>query len=492
MAEHLAAALPPPLTPNFDGYLEGDDDDAALGATRTAGKTKRAEKRADKAKTREAHEQNHTKELRGLLEVLRALPQAVPSLAAGLQAAQGPQDGIDVVVPSKRPAARLPPPDEASVEAQLSIVEAALRAGMGAPYRELPESFGPGEGVPVLGNMIDRPPKYQEKYLAQELSLLAKVWALAGGDDASGAGLAGAAPPTEGALAVVDIGAGNGCLALLTALVLGGYAVLIDHTLPPEELRVEAKVPEPYRSRVLRVTGDVKDVDVARDLAPLLRRHSVTRAVVVAKHLCGVGTDLALELVRNWRGGPSASAGEDGHEAAPDHGIACLGAVFATCCGHKIGASDRATFASLHAEDAYLCSLTAGDEERLRAFLASCTRCVAWRTTAGALQNRITGLQVRAAELFEDALQQPRLNALQRFFPAAVEVVFVSAKSSPQNRCLLAGEVEAVRRAAEGEGAEALLRDLCITRDALLAACGGPLDLKPKGFVSSKYDYDGT
>merc|ERR1712136_246751 len=49
-------------------------------------------------------------------------------------------------------------------------------------------------------------------------SLLGKVWAIAGGGGAD--------------LAVVDIGAGNGCLALIAYLALDAQAVLVDHTLP--------------------------------------------------------------------------------------------------------------------------------------------------------------------------------------------------------------------------------------------------------------------
>ena len=63
---------------------------------------------------------------------------------------------------------------------------------------------------------------YQEKMLGQELSILAKLWAIAGSaqaEDIQG--------PLAHDLAVVDIGAGNGCLALLAALVLGGFAVLV-------------------------------------------------------------------------------------------------------------------------------------------------------------------------------------------------------------------------------------------------------------------------
>jgi len=70
----------------------------------------------------------------------------------------------------------------------------------------------------------------------------------------------------------------------LAAIMLGGQAVLIDHTLPPAELRVEDKVPEALRSRILRITGDVADLDAAKDVEPLLASRGISSAIVIAKH----------------------------------------------------------------------------------------------------------------------------------------------------------------------------------------------------------------
>merc|ERR1712060_53438 len=152
--------------------------------------------------------------------------------------------------------------------------------------------------------------------------------------------------------------------------------------------------------------------------------------------------------------------------------VKLLGAVFATCCGHKIGATDRETFAAFHVGDSYLDELTGSDPARLRSFLTLCTRCVAWRTTATALGNRILSSQVRAAELFEDALQQPRLNLLRRLFPAVEEVMFVPQARSPQNRCLVAGTTQALQL-AQGSSDIRLLQALQTARDELTAAAGG-------------------
>lgn len=364
---------------------------------------------------------------------------------------------------------RVKHPTEEEVEA--ALLQAASTLEVSCPYQKLPQVFAPSKGLEILSGMIDRPPKYQEKYLEQEWSILAKVWALAQG---SGKGLA-----------VVDIGAGNGSLALLAALLLESHALLIDHTLPPEPMQVEGRLPLEYRDRILRVTGDVGDLDASREIEPLLERHGITKVVVIAKHLCGTGTDLALKLLRRW---------------CSDTKVEVLGAVIATCCMHKIGlAGDKETYAEIHSADPYLRKLLLGDCDRdsqvstapLASLLGVCTPCVAWRTTAGAQASRITEKQVRLAEMFEDALQQPRSNLLRNLFPFSTEVAFVPSTKSPQNRCLIAGSEVGVQKALatgdpESTEARRVISAIASARDAVLRVNGTALDLRPHGMVSTR------
>jgi len=450
----------------------------------------KGEKRADRQKRREENQKGHLRECRALLEILRALPTAVPTLATSTL--EEIRDiGTDEMPQGGQQTKKTPLEAAAEAETLLEAVEEVLRIEQ--PYNSLPEAFGPVAGVSVLGAMLDRPAKYQEKYLAQELSLVYKIWALATAEmepnvepiKAEGRSEACRNKRPASRVAVVDIGAGNGCLALLAAILLDGFAVLIDHTLPPGELRVELKVPEPYRSRVLRLNGDIGDLDAARDLEPLLAEHGVQSAVVVAKHLCGLGTDLAASFVERWLQGDKEQV------------VHLLGVVFATCCGHKLGVADRATFGKLHEGDPYLKGLTGGDTVRLGRLLELCTRCISWRTTERDTASRIISAQVRAAEMFEDVLQQPRLRLLGQLFPVAAEVVFVPSAQSPQNRCLLAAGSASALAAATGRDTDgcvemSFMEALMAARDELLSGLGGPLDLKPYGFVSPKYDYDGT
>jgi len=70
----------------------------------------------------------------------------------------------------------------ARAEAALSVVASLLR-GDGVPYRALPRAFH-SQGLDVLATMVHRSSKYQDKFLPHELSLLGKVWAIAGGGGA--------------------------------------------------------------------------------------------------------------------------------------------------------------------------------------------------------------------------------------------------------------------------------------------------------------------
>ena len=44
-------------------------------------------------------------------------------------------------------------------------------------------------------------------------------------------------------LAIVDMGAGTGCLEWIASLTLGAQVVLVDHTLTREDLHVKSRIP---------------------------------------------------------------------------------------------------------------------------------------------------------------------------------------------------------------------------------------------------------
>lgn len=163
----------------------------------------------------------------------------------------------------------------------------------------------------------------------------------------------------------------------------------------------------------------------------------------------------------------------DGNERSGS-GVTLLGAVIATCCAGKIREADYDSFAQIHAGDMHLNRFTHQQPARIRCLLALCARYCAWRTAT----NKIIDLQVRAAEMIEDVLQQPRLNFLRRVFPVATEVAFVPEECSLQNRCLLAGSAEGLRWAQEAAGDPAFLTALQAARKEVLTVTGGqPLHL---------------
>jgi hypothetical protein len=347
------AVEPPP-----DAFIDNAEENEGLEPSLSRRSGKKAQRREERAKRKDENRRAHIGEFRALLDVLMSLPAAVPAFV--------PIDSLCHKIGGKGDGKRAhydASPEE--IEATLSAAEGVLASEK--PYRSLPEAFGPQHGLEVLGSLIDRPPKYQEKMLGQELSLIAKLWAIA---VSSTSGATEGKPALTSDIAIIDIGAGNGCLAFLAALILGGHAVLIDHTLPPATLRVEEKLPEQYAGRIIRITADIASLDASINLEPVLMKHGIRRAIVIAKHLCGLGTDLAEGFILRWRAQQqslSDSCKSDAAEARLARGhasIELLGAVMATCCGHKIGKADREAFAKLHVGDPYLHTITSGETSR--------------------------------------------------------------------------------------------------------------------------------
>lgn len=338
-------------------------------------------------------------------------------------------------------------PFEYSMEIEKCLVEVV---DVRQRYFDLEESYGPSPStaLPALEALILRPPRFQEKHLPQEYSLLHKLWMVFGGN-------------TENS-AVIDIGAGNGCLALLTSVVLGSYAVCIDCASPPPEMRAEKALPASMKDQVVRIEANIGDVDL-QEIGKLLADKGVKKVAVVAKHLCGVGTDLAIQFLEKLK---------------DILGGAVVGTVMATCCGHKINGDDLEQFEALHRQDQPWNEFMQDHDER-REFIGTCCKYVSWRTTKGSDQHpTMTAL----ATLFEDLIQAPRWRKLGALFPTVQELCYIQSTSSPQNRCLVAHQgVEC------GDFCEYLLK-----RSPEFLQKYGRLDVRPKGIVSVKYDYDGN
>lgn len=350
-----------------------------------------------------------------------------------------------------------------------------LEEAFGRPecsYGALPLCVGPradSEGIEILAKVLCRPPKYNAKFSAQEYSLLHKVWALLGGD-CRGAG-------------VLDVGAGNANCAVLASTLLGLTVVCVERESPRVELRAEAQLPESLQQGVIRVESDIADFG-PQELARLAAQHSLQRFVVVAKHPCGVGADRTIDF--------AAKLSEKTKERS---GPLLVGAVIATCCTNKLSIDDlneprAAEFCGLYSQDLLASQL---DPKALEKAVEVMSRCSAWRSASGSEGNAISQEQVRWAELFEDHVQALRLRRLKRIFGDSAEVRFAPRACTLQDRCLLASQALPADLFTSGAASESsFLLQLRSGASKLLQELGGPIDCRPKGLRSARYDFDYT
>lgn len=342
--------------------------------------------------------------------------------------------------------------------------------GVAENYGQLLAAHGPipTEGIPVMGSALVRPPKYNSKFLPQEYSLVHKVWALLGGD-CEGTG-------------VVDVGAGNANCAVLIATLLGMTVICVEKESPREELRAEAHMPEALRRRVLRLESDIEDFTAAK-LEEVALAHGLRRVVLLAKHPCGIGADRTIECADRLSKVVSAS-------------LSIVGAVMATCCANKLCSDDAhvphvAEFCGYY-RAACRCPQGAGAGAGLERVVDVMSRCSAWRTASESEGNAIGPEQVAWAELFEDGLQALRIQRLCDIFGAATQVRFAPRECTLQDRCLLAGAPPLPSELwAHGENTAAFTTQLRQAAEALCAS-SGPIDCRPKGLQSLKYDFDYT
>jgi len=394
-------------------------------------------------------------------------------------------------------------PGSAAPEAGTALAPAAAEAlrdrvcrafGASPRYQQLPLAYGPTPtvGLAALGSALVRPPKYSAKFLPQEYSLLHKVWCLLGGD-CERAG-------------VIDVGAGNANCAVLAAALLGLTVVCVERESPRVELRAEAQLPPHLQERVVRLESDVEDFD-ASALKNAAGAYGLDRLVLLAKHPCGIGVDRTIDCAARLCAS-ARCAGATGAEVAESlaAGIAApaavgvVGVIIATCCMNKLCHDDLkesrvAEFCAFYRRR--LCDASAGCNgealavQPVGAAVEVMSRCSAWRTASGSLGNAIQPEQREWAELFEDALQAPRLRRLHNIFGAAEEVRFAPHECTLQDRCLLAGTPPLPAGLfAHGDGCE----DAAFLARLRTGAAGltTPIDCRPKGLKSARYDFDYT
>merc|ERR1719359_2100047 len=121
------------------------------------------------------------------------------------------------------------------------------------------------------------------------------------------------------------------------------------------------------------------------------------------------------------------------------------------------------------------------------------SRCSAWRTAQHSVGSGIDPEQITWAQRFEDGIQSLRLCKLKAIFGDAVQVRFAPLECTMQDRCLLACTPPLPRGLlANGDDDDAGFIQ-CLQRGVeALNAAGGPIDCRPMGLKSAKYDFDYT
>jgi hypothetical protein len=195
---------------------------------------------------------------------------------------------------------------------------AVLTAYADMPSRALPSVHSDE----LISKIFRRSNSYSLKHSPQELSLLRIVHSLAKELGApppkvSAASTTAASTTAAAPYRVLDIGGGNGNLAALVAFTLLVPVTIVERVPRRVAIQGELNLPLHLSSLVSRVVADVSSY-VLPPGPP---------AIVLAKHLCGLGTDAAIAFAAD---SPAAKA-----------------AVLATCCCCKISESPGA-FCDLH------------------------------------------------------------------------------------------------------------------------------------------------
>jgi len=268
----------------------------------------------------------------------------------------------------------------------------------------------------------------------------------------------------------------------------------VDRDPPPAVLSGETRLPP---NQVTRIEADIGELNLDRVMQWAQEKQLGSGVLVLAKHLCGLGTDLAIEFVVRLQ-----------------KQLRVVGMIAATCCCNKISGDDAKKYSEFYS----LSSAVAGEPEIFSLEkIETMARCSGYRNNAQSQYARATPEMVQLAEAFEDALQAPRQRKLAHLFGRCEERRYVPSSSSLQNRVLIAGEnfLCDCKRENKGGFSEAATAnqatstsvarpatDVCYCmNDRLLSmmrrrieeeGSAWPLDFRPQGFGSAKYDYDGS
>jgi len=278
-----------------------------------------------------------------------------------------------------------------------------------------------------LDRVLARGDRYAAKFSAQEASFLEQC----------------ARIHCDSKTLVVDLGCGNGMLALLCSLVFKGSSLGVDRRTPHDNCRAELFFTEPpWRDLVdfhrMEICAS-ESRKVWERIQEIARERSLDKVLIICKHLCGAGSDYCIRFIREILTITTTSPQQESN-------LQLLGAIFTTCCTHKIPDPDndgrdlRFYLGEYYNNNT---TTTTSDydycpEVRSEDRFSQLCKWAAWRNTAnGKGGENFSPAHTRVAELVEDLVQAPRLRALARLPGCRVVEQLRFTEQSMQDRLVI-------------------------------------------------------
>lgn len=308
-----------------------------------------------------------------------------------------------------------------SSEAEESCFQKAV------PYAQLPTQHARISTQNFVREFFERGEKYAEKFTDQEASFLEHLCQLGCDEDTI----------------LLDLGCGNGTLAILASLVFGCHSVGVDRRTPHDNCRGELYFVGGNFDEDVKFTRMETCVSKGELIWEEIQKISQTsnrttsKILIMCKHLCGAGSDHCIRFVEDLVGRTKTSSSKT---------FSFTGAVFTTCCTHKIPDPEQSGKDLRFYLDYYYSSSSDPNsslscvpcdklvpEEKL--FSQLC-KWAAWRNTANCAKSRFSPEHDMVGSLVEDLVQEPRLRKLRKVVGEVRQIRFTP--KSLQDRLVIA------------------------------------------------------
>ncbi|CAD7950473.1 unnamed protein product [Amoebophrya sp. A120] len=322
------------------------------------------------------------------------------------------------------------------------------------PYDFLPQQHCSKQALQFVESFFIRGENYAQKFSAQEASLLEQLYKL----------------NCDSETVIIDLGCGNATLVLLAGLIFNSFAVGVDRRTPHENCQGEfyfpkEKFPELKFKRleqcvstvlpdILKLLREINEAAAAEKLRPY------RKVIILCKHLCGAGTDYCIRFMENL--GRELALEDESTKDEHKNSMYLHGAVFASCCTHKISTDpekrDLKFFtdyydivSSVAEEDTASASEDVGKKSESTStktstnpsrtnkqhIFAQLCKWAAWRNTEQSVDSKLSTEHIKIAEVCDDLVQALRMEKLRTFFKSVSQIVYVPLSNSMQNRAIV-------------------------------------------------------